>query len=71
VTLTVPLTKNGDNEWAIPPGAKLTDWRYVTQKAGNLYVNAHSAAHRSGEICGQLKPEAKPSPTIVVAENLI
>ena len=52
----VPLTKNGDNGWAVPPGAKLTDQQYAAYKAGNLYVNVHSAAHPSGEIRGQLKP---------------
>ena len=52
----VPLTKNGDNGWAVPPGSKLTDQQYAAYKAGNLYVNVHSAAHPSGEIRGQLKP---------------
>ena len=52
----VPLTKDGDGAWTVPPGAKLTDAQYAAFKAGDLYVNVHSAQHQSGEIRGQLKP---------------
>ena len=52
----VPLTKSGDNGWVVAAGAKLTDQQYDAFKAGNLYVNVHSAAHPGGEIRGQLKP---------------
>jgi CHRD domain len=52
----IPLTKSGDHGWAVPAGAKLTDDQYKAFKAGDLYVNVHSAAHKSGEIRGQLKP---------------
>jgi hypothetical protein len=52
----IPLEKKGDDEWAVPAGAKLTDAQYESFKAGNLYVNVHSAEHRSGEIRTQLKP---------------
>lgn len=52
----VPLTKTADNTWSVSPGAKLTDAQYESFKAGDLYVNVHSAANKGGEIRGQLKP---------------
>jgi hypothetical protein len=52
----VPMTKNSDNTWTIPAGSKFTDAQYEAFKAGNLYVNVHSAANKGGEIRGQLKP---------------
>lgn len=52
----VPLTKSGDSTWSVPAGAKLTDAQYDAYKAGDLYVNVHSAAHKGGEIRAQLKP---------------
>jgi hypothetical protein len=52
----VPMDKSSDNTWTIKPGAKLTDAQYEAFKAGNLYVNVHSAANKGGEIRGQLKP---------------
>ena len=52
----ITLEKKGDNEWAVPAGSKLTDAQYDSFKAGNLYVNVHSAEHKSGEIRTQLKP---------------
>src|SRR5262245_62234814 len=52
----IPLTKTGDNVWSVPAGAKLTDEQEKAFKAGNLYVNVHSAANKGGEIRGQLKP---------------
>ena len=54
--IIIPLTKTSDNVWTVPPGAKLTDAQYQSFKAGNLYVNVHSAANKGGEIRGQLKP---------------
>ena len=52
----IPLTKEGDDKWSVPADAKLTDEQYAAFKAGNLYVNVHSAANKPGEIRGQLKP---------------
>ena len=52
----IPLSKTGDGEWSVPAGAKLTDEQYGSFKAGDLYVNAHSAQYKGGEIRGQLKP---------------
>jgi hypothetical protein len=51
----VPLTKK-DNTYSVPAGTKLTDEQYAAYKAGNLYVNVHSAANKGGEVRGQIKP---------------
>ena len=40
----------------VPAGSKLTDAQLASLKAGNLYVNVHSAEHKPGEIRAQLKP---------------
>ena len=52
----ITLEKKSDSEWAVPAGAKLSDAQYESFKAGNLYVNVHSAEHKPGEIRSQLKP---------------
>ena len=52
----IPLRKTADNEWVVPPGAKLTESQYQSYKAGGLYVNFHSAKYKGGEIRGQLRP---------------
>jgi len=54
--VVIPLTKSGDNSWTVPAGAKFNDAQYAAFKAGDLYVNVHSAANKGGEIRGQLKP---------------
>ena len=54
--IIIPLVKTADNVWSLPPGARLSDSQYESYKAGKLYFNIHSEAHRSGEIRGQIKP---------------
>jgi hypothetical protein len=52
----VPLTKGADGSWMVPAGAKLTPEQLASYKAGDLYVNVHSEAHKGGEIRAQLTP---------------
>jgi hypothetical protein len=52
----ITLDKGADGAWSVPAGSKLTDEQLASFKAGNLYVNVHSAEHKPGEIRAQLKP---------------
>jgi CHRD domain len=52
----ITLIKGADGVWSVPAGSTLTDEQYASFKAGNLYVNIHSAEHKPGEIRAQLKP---------------
>src|SRR5688500_17484995 len=51
----VPLEKNGDT-YTVPAGRKLTAEQLKDLKAGNLYVNVHTAKNKGGEVRGQLQP---------------
>lgn len=51
----IPFTKSGD-AYSAPAGAKLNDAQMQAFKAGNLYVNVHTAQNKGGEVRGQLRP---------------
>jgi hypothetical protein len=52
----ITLAKGDNGVWNVPAGSVLTDEQYAAYKAGNLYINVHSADNKGGEIRGQLKP---------------
>jgi hypothetical protein len=53
--VVVPLEKKGDT-YSVPAGRKLTEAQMKDWKAGNLYVNVHTARHKGGEVRGQINP---------------
>ena len=52
----VPMVKSGDSGFGFAPDAKLNADQMKAFKAGELYINVHSAANPGGELRGQLKP---------------
>ena len=50
----VPLTKISDNAFVAADGARLTEAQYAAYKAGNTYLNVHSARYPGGEVRAQL-----------------
>jgi CHRD domain-containing protein len=53
--VAVGFTKSNDNTFVAPEGAKMTEEQYAAYKAGNTYVNVHSAKNPGGEIRAQLR----------------
>lgn len=53
--IIIPLTKTVTDVWSVPAGAKLNESQYESYKAGNLYVNVHTADNKGGEIRGQVQ----------------
>ena len=51
----IPFAKDG-NTYTAPEGAKLSELQLASLRAGNLYINVHTAANPGGEIRGQLNP---------------
>ena len=50
----VPLNRISENAFVAPDNAKLTEAQYAAYKAGNLYVNVHSARFPNGEVRAQI-----------------
>ena len=50
----VPLNRISERAFVAPDNAKLTEAQYAAYKAGNLYVNVHSAKYPNGEVRAQI-----------------
>ena len=52
--IIIPLTQGPANVWTAPAGATLNESQLASLRAGDLYVNVHSAANPGGEIRAQI-----------------
>jgi hypothetical protein len=52
----VTLTKTGENSFAVPDRAFISDSDFGAYNDNELYVNVHSANNPNGEVRGQLRP---------------
>jgi len=50
----VPLNRISERAFVAPDGTRLTEAQYAAYKAGNLYVNVHSARYPNGEVRSQI-----------------
>ena len=52
--IVVPRNKSSEAAFVAPDSARLTEAQYAAYKAGNLYVNVHSAKYPGGEVRAQI-----------------
>ena len=52
----VTLTKTAEGKWLVPANSRLSAEQLKAYRAGGMYVNVHSDAHKDGEIRTQLRP---------------
>jgi len=50
----VPLKRIASDAFVAPDNAMLTEAQYAAYKAGNLYINVHSAKYPNGEVRAQI-----------------
>jgi hypothetical protein len=54
--VVLTLTKTGENSFAVPDRAFISDSDLGAYNDNELYVNVHSASNPNGEVRGQLRP---------------
>ena len=52
----LPLTKTGENSFAVPASTFVSDADFGAYNDNELYVNVHSDKNPNGEVRGQLRP---------------